>query len=112
MRTLKETLKTILLCASLVLVSNLIQANSDEMNTMEEVITEKESITIPLSQKPNSAIKRPKRGQSKEQVRSEFGSPKTDIPARGKPPISKWIYQDFTVIFESDYVIHSVVNNR
>ena len=51
----------------------------------------------------------PKNGQKKENVASMFGEPKLKIAAVGEPPISKWVYQDFTVYFEDDTVLHAVV---
>lgn len=52
----------------------------------------------------------PGRGMSKETVRQQFGYPIERTAPVGTPPISKWRYDLFTVYFESDYVIHAVVN--
>jgi len=51
----------------------------------------------------------PARGQTMEQVRAQLGAPDERVPAVGEPPISRWIYDDFTVYFEHDRVIHSVI---
>lgn len=51
----------------------------------------------------------PGRGMKKEDVEKRFGAPIEKIEAVGKPPISRWIYQDFTVFFEGDYVLHAVL---
>lgn len=53
----------------------------------------------------------PKNGQKKENVASMFGEPKQKIAAVGEPPISKWVYQDFTVYFENDTVLHAVLHS-
>lgn len=55
-----------------------------------------------------SDIATPRSGQSKETVRETFGEPAQRVPAVGEPPISRWQYQDFTVYFEYDHVIHAV----
>jgi len=52
----------------------------------------------------------PGRGMAKETVRKQFGYPIERTAPVGTPPISKWRYDLFTVYFESDYVIHAVVN--
>lgn len=53
----------------------------------------------------------PTRGMTMNQVSTKFGTPVTKIPAVGKPPISRWEYPGFTVYFETDRVIHSVVSS-
>lgn len=50
----------------------------------------------------------PQRGQSQAETLQKFGEPRQKIPATGTPPIEKWIYADFSVIFEGKWVIHSV----
>ena len=50
----------------------------------------------------------PRRGTTMEAVRSRFGNPEQTRPAVGEPPITRWVYPDFTVYFERDRVIHAV----
>lgn len=50
----------------------------------------------------------PVRGMTKQQVEARFGAPLERIPAVGEPPISRWVYPDYTVYFEHQYVLHSV----
>jgi hypothetical protein len=52
---------------------------------------------------------RPTRGITQAQVEAKYGSPVTKKAAIGDPPISSWEYQDFTVYFEHDRVIHAVL---
>ena len=52
---------------------------------------------------------RPVRGTTRAQVESKYGSPVSKKAAVGDPPISRWEYQDFTVYFEHDRVIHAVL---
>lgn len=54
----------------------------------------------------------PARGMSKARVESSLGAPRERLPAVGEPPISRWKYDAYTVYFEGDYVIHSVVHER
>jgi hypothetical protein len=62
-----------------------------------------------------SSVETPARGASMEQVRQQFGAPVTEHPtvsANGgphQPPITRWDYNGFSVFFERDRVIHSVV---
>jgi hypothetical protein len=44
------------------------------------------------------------------QVREQFGQPETEAPVVGKPPIARWYYAQYTVYFEFDRVITSVIN--
>jgi hypothetical protein len=65
-------------------------------------------------QPPNSpaGIQRPRAGMSMDQVTSEFGEPLQRLPAVGDPPITRWVYPKFTVYFEYQAVIHSVVHRE
>lgn len=73
-----------------------------------------EDIKIPIgSQTPESQqIAKPTTGMIKSQVKSQFGAPQKENPAKGKPPISSWEYAEFTVYFENDHVIHSVIKPK
>ena len=57
-------------------------------------------------------IEMPIRGMTKREVEAKFGAPMEKIPAVGEPPISRWVYADYTVYFEKQYVIHSVLNRK
>ena len=50
----------------------------------------------------------PVRGESRDSVRRKFGEPATSRSAVGQPPISSWMYPEFTVYFEYDLVITTV----
>ncbi len=52
----------------------------------------------------------PLKGMSKEQVKQMFGKPNEMLAPVGDPPITRWVYERYTVYFEYSYVIHSVVN--
>jgi hypothetical protein len=45
-------------------------------------------------------------------VEMKFGSPESRFAPVGDPPISRWSYPAFTVYFEHNRVIHTVVRRR
>lgn len=70
-------------------------------------------VAVPAGQQAmeNSNIDRPRSGLSMDQVNSRYGSPSQKVGAVGTPPISRWVYDQYTVYFEYDHVIHSVLNS-
>ncbi len=54
----------------------------------------------------------PVRGMSMNEVIQQSGEPQSRKDAVGNPPITRWIYQDYSVYFEGNTVIHSVKNNK
>jgi hypothetical protein len=50
----------------------------------------------------------PKRGTSMSAVEAQFGAPKVRHEAVGKPPITRWDYEGFSVYFEYQHVVHAV----
>jgi hypothetical protein len=64
----------------------------------------------------DSQIERPKRGLTMADVEKHFGAPVTRHATVGggsahQPPITRWDYNGFSVFFESDRVIDSVVTS-
>ncbi len=57
-----------------------------------------------------ASMPRPHRGMTMDAVRREFGDPVTEHPPVGDPPITRWDYGPFSVFFEHQYVIHSVMH--
>jgi hypothetical protein len=55
-------------------------------------------------------IPRPVRGMSKKEVEQFYGAPVQKYAPVGQPPISQWEYGGYSVFFESDSVLHSVVH--
>jgi hypothetical protein len=58
----------------------------------------------------------PKRGESMSDVEKQFGAPVTRHPTVGgasahQPPITRWDYNGFAVIFERDRVVDAVVTS-
>ncbi len=57
-----------------------------------------------------NGIPRPGRGLTMNEVRARFGDPAEVIGPVGKPQITRWVFADYTVYFEANRVIHSVVH--
>ena len=53
-------------------------------------------------------IVKPVHGESMDQVREKYGDPQQIMPAVGDPPITRWVYPEYTVYFEYNLVIYSV----
>lgn len=51
----------------------------------------------------------PNRGMTMRGVEERFGAPETRVAAVGQPPITRWDYPSFSVYFENDRVLHTVV---
>lgn len=58
------------------------------------------------------AIDVPRNGITMAKVRQQYGAPQTEHPAVGEPPISRWDYAGYSVFFEHDLVIHSVIHRQ
>ena len=64
----------------------------------------------------DSQVERPKRGLTMDEVEKQFGTPANRHAAVGgssqqQPPITRWDYSGFSVVFERDRVIDSVVTD-
>ncbi|MES9961748.1 MAG: hypothetical protein ABW089_15055 [Sedimenticola sp.] len=57
-------------------------------------------------------VERPRNGQTMDQVRARFGEPVKEVPWIGDPPISRWVYDGFTVYFEHELVINAVIHRQ
>jgi hypothetical protein len=51
----------------------------------------------------------PARGQSMSQIEAKFGAPTERHAVIGNPPITRWDYPSFSVFFEHQHVVHTVV---
>ena len=54
-------------------------------------------------------VETPQRGSTMAAVEQKFGAPANKSSAVGNPPITKWFYPNFVVVFENDKVLHAVV---
>ncbi len=92
-------INSIILASMLCLVS--LTANADIL--LIDVISKEPANNV-------AGLLRPKNGQSMDQVTAQFGDPSKVYPTIGEPPITRWNYAKFSVYFEHQLVIHSVVN--
>jgi hypothetical protein len=56
-----------------------------------------------------SGVETPQRGSTMSAVEARFGAPANKSSPVGNPPITKWFYPNFVVVFEHDKVLHAVV---
>lgn len=83
-----------LLFPALALAASLASAQPLDMNTGD----------------PSAALpERPARGSTMAVVEARFGAPSTRHAAVGDPPITRWDYPGFSVFFEHNLVLHSVI---
>jgi hypothetical protein len=65
-----------------------------------------ETLSLP---EPVAGVSVPPRGMSMAAVERRFGHPRQKLTAVGEPPITRWVYPQYKVFFEHQYVIHSVI---
>ena len=82
----------------------------DGVTTVTE--TRVDSIRIPINHDTEtSSLDMPSKGLSKGQVRSQYGDPYGMSGPVGEPPIFRWTYEGFEVVFEGDFVIHTLAKD-
>jgi len=57
-------------------------------------------------------VDKPVRGMTMDEVSAKYGEPTQILPPVGDPPITRWVYPNFTVNFERQYVIFAVVPHQ
>ena len=70
-----------------------------------------EEIVIPVGSQQGAKVNMPTKGMSMSQVQAQYGEPERKSGPVGQPPISTWDYPNFTVYFEHQLTIHSVVKH-
>jgi len=53
----------------------------------------------------------PANGLTKDQVEQRYGAPGERRAPVGDPPISRWLYEEYSVYFENELVIESVLHH-
>jgi len=53
----------------------------------------------------------PANGLTRAEVEQRYGAPNQRLAPVGEPPITRWVYGDFSVYFEYDLVIDSVLHH-
>ena len=78
------------------------------------ITAQAENIVLPIASQGQylGAIKHPGKGQKQSFIISEYGEPLTKSAPIGSPPISHWDYPDFSVYFENNTVIRTVLKHR
>ena len=71
-----------------------------------------DTIRIPVGQQGQDQLSTPSRGDSKNQVLERFGLADEERSPVGHPAITRWDYRYFSVYFESDRVINSVLHHQ
>ena len=56
------------------------------------------------------AVETPARGIDMERVQVQFGEPNDRYAAVGNPPLTRWVYGQFTVYYEHQYVLQTVIH--
>ncbi|QEW07264.1 hypothetical protein [Nitrincola iocasae] len=51
-------------------------------------------------------------GLSEQAVLGRFGEPVRKVAPVGQPPISRWVYDEFTVYFEYQTALHAVIHRK
>jgi hypothetical protein len=72
------------------------------------VLAETLAIDGQVTIKP-AGVETPQRGSTMTAVEARFGAPANKSSSVGNPPITKWFYPNFVVVFEHDKVLHAVV---
>lgn len=67
-----------------------------------------QEIIIPIGQQQTAVTDLPTQGTTAETVLEQFGEPIRVEGPNGKPPITRWYFDSFSVYFESGFVLHSV----
>jgi hypothetical protein len=57
-----------------------------------------------------AAVELPARGSSMAAVEARFGAPRAKHAAVGKPPITRWDFDGYSVYFEYQHVVHAVAH--
>ncbi|MEH6556674.1 MAG: hypothetical protein V7459_05570 [Oceanicoccus sp.] len=78
------------------------------------LVSRAETILLPIASQGDylGDMAKPAKGQKQQQISSQFGEPMDISGPSGEPPITRWDYRDFSVYFEGDVVIHSVLKHR
>lgn len=73
-----------------------------------------EELVVPeVNVEAAASIALPPKGMRMSEVQKKFGEPKQKFGAVGgaprQPPITRWDYESFVVIFENDHVVDAVI---
>lgn len=69
-----------------------------------------DEVIVPIGQQGDLGKLRPTSGMSTDVVEEKFGAPESVNDAIGDPPITVWRYKSYSVYFEYNQVIHTVLH--
>jgi hypothetical protein len=90
---------------------SLSMATTLQAETLEMPTESAAPASAPAPAATGYAVTLPGRGMNMTQVEEKFGPPLEKLPEVGDPPISRWEYSNFTVYFEYEFVINSILNS-
>lgn len=102
--------RILLLALPLLAWSVVVSSADSEIRTEGDVLIIQEHVNPGMAKRdarPETRV--PTRGMNKENVRNIFGEPAREHAPVGDPPITRWDYADYSVFFEYDKVLHSVI---
>ena len=78
-------------------------------------VIEGDVLLIERVERTHANVELPPRGMLMNQVEARFGAPSQKLAPVGggdprTPPITRWVYPEFTVYFENRHVVNAVVN--
>lgn len=99
------------LVASIGMAQEMANPETDANQARQQQKQQSRRTTQPLSLKvqQEGGVRTPRRGEHMDSVRSRFGEPEASRDPVGDPPITRWQYPEFVVVFEGQSVIDSVV---
>ncbi|BAO44497.1 hypothetical protein [Thiolapillus brandeum] len=65
-----------------------------------------------IADEQQSSIAHPGHGDTMTEVEHRFGAPRTRHSPVGDPPITRWDYDEFSVYFEYDKVLTTVLKRK
>ncbi len=94
----------------LVTAISLSMATTLQAETLEMPTESAAPAATPAPAASSYTVTLPGRGMTMTQVEEKFGPPLQKMPEVGDPPIIRWIYPNYTVYFEYQFVINSIMN--
>jgi hypothetical protein len=69
-----------------------------------------DELKMPIGTQGDRDMQRPVNGMAKQSVEDRYGAPEMIKGPVGDPPITIWKYNGYSVYFEYDRVIHTVLH--
>jgi hypothetical protein len=94
------------------------EATTAKTVTPAQTTASSTAATTSMPVETGSGPSMPTRGMSMENVEHIFGAPQEKLPAvpdpgtKLHPPITRWVYPNYVVYFEYNYVIHTVLKDH